>query len=89
MEAEEADVPTYQDIVGAHDAEDEAYDEQADQFEAAYNFRFEVSILLIPLMLIILLCITLHAKTDVETVALARSHNCTLLSLHSQEQQHS
>lgn len=42
MDAEEAEVPSYEDIVGAHDDEDEAYDNQADQFEAAYNFRFEV-----------------------------------------------
>lgn len=51
MEAEEAVVPSYEDIVGAHDDEDDAYDEQADQFEAAYNFRFEVSILQLLLML--------------------------------------
>lgn len=44
VDAEEAEVPSYEDIVGVHDDEDEAYDEQADQFEAAYNFRFEVSI---------------------------------------------
>lgn len=43
VDADEVAVPTYEDIVGAHDDEDEAYDEQADQFEAAYNFRFEVS----------------------------------------------
>ena len=43
VDAEEAEVPSYEDIVGAHDDEDEAYDNQADQFEAAYNFRFEVS----------------------------------------------
>lgn len=43
MDAEEAQVPSYEDIVGVHDDEDEAYDNQADQFEAAYNFRFEVS----------------------------------------------
>lgn len=42
MDVEEAEVPSYEDIVGAHDDEDEAYDNQADQFEAAYNFRFEV-----------------------------------------------
>lgn len=44
VDAEEAAVPSYEDVVGAHDDEDEAYDDQADQFEAAYNFRFEVSI---------------------------------------------
>ena len=43
VDAEEAEVPSYEDIVGVHDDEDEAYDNQADQFEAAYNFRFEVS----------------------------------------------
>ena len=43
VDAEEAEVPSYEEIVGAHDDEDEAYDDQADQFEAAYNFRFEVS----------------------------------------------
>lgn len=48
VDAEEAGVPSYQDIVGVHDDEDEAYDEQADQFEAAYNFRFEVSSLCLP-----------------------------------------
>ena len=42
MEQEAVDVPSYEDIVGVHDDEDDAYDEQADQFEAAYNFRFEV-----------------------------------------------
>ncbi len=46
VDAEEAGVPSYEDIVGVHDDEDEAYDDQADHFEAAYNFRFEVSILL-------------------------------------------
>lgn len=43
VDAEEAEVPSYEDIVAAHDDEDEAYDNQADMFEAAYNFRFEVS----------------------------------------------
>ena len=43
VDADTEGVPAYEEIVGAHDDEDEAYDEQADQFEAAYNFRFEVS----------------------------------------------
>lgn len=41
VDADTEGVPAYEEIVGAHDDEDEAYDEQADQFEAAYNFRFE------------------------------------------------
>ena len=45
VDADEAGVPSYKDIVGVHDEEDEVYDDQADQFEAAYNFRFEVSAL--------------------------------------------
>ena len=45
VDADNEGVPAYEIIVGAHDEEDEAYDEQADQFEAAYNFRFEVSCL--------------------------------------------
>lgn len=28
--------------MGEHDDEDEEYDEKAEQFETAYNFRFEV-----------------------------------------------
>ena len=43
MDADEAGLPSYEEIVGVHDDEDEAYGEQADHFEAAYNFRFEVS----------------------------------------------
>ena len=35
-------MPSYHDIVGAHDDEDEEFDEKAEQFESAYNFRFEV-----------------------------------------------
>ncbi|KAL0032245.1 hypothetical protein WJX79_000491 [Trebouxia sp. C0005] len=41
VDADEAGLPSYEEIVGVHDDEDEAYDEQADHFEAAYNFRFE------------------------------------------------
>ncbi|DBA96751.1 TPA: hypothetical protein ACH3X1_015590 [Trebouxia sp. C0004] len=41
VDADEAGLPSYQEIVGVHDDEDEAYGEQADHFEAAYNFRFE------------------------------------------------
>lgn len=43
VDADEAGVPSYEDVVGVHDEEDEVYDDHADQFEAAYNFRFEVS----------------------------------------------
>ena len=43
VDADEAGLPSYEEIVGVHDDEDEAYGEQADHFEAAYNFRFEVS----------------------------------------------
>ncbi|KAL0049758.1 hypothetical protein WJX82_009349 [Trebouxia sp. C0006] len=41
VDADEAGLPSYEEIVGVHDDEDEAYGEQADHFEAAYNFRFE------------------------------------------------
>ena len=44
VDEDEEGLPSYQDIVGAHDDEDEEFDEKADQFESAYNFRFEVCV---------------------------------------------
>lgn len=46
VDQDEEGIPSYQDIVGAHDDEDEEFDEKADQFESAYNFRFEVCVAL-------------------------------------------